>query len=99
MLLYFLQGSLPWQGFTGSDQKPKEEMILEKKETMTIDELCQDLPREFAAYFEYIGSLDFNEKPDYSYLRRAFRDLFVREGFEYDHVYDWTVIKYLMATQ
>ncbi|KAF3354155.1 hypothetical protein VdG1_07620 [Verticillium dahliae VDG1] len=37
--------------------------------------------------------------PDYSYLRKLFRDLFVREGFQYDYVFDWTVYKYQKNTQ
>ncbi|CAJ0752102.1 12861_t:CDS:2 [Entrophospora sp. SA101] len=39
-------------------------------------------------------SLRFDDKPDYSYLRKLFRDLFVREGFQYDYVFDWTIFKY-----
>ena len=31
----------------------------------------------------------FEDKPDYKYLKQLFRDLFVREGFAYDYVYDW----------
>ena len=30
---------------------------------------------------------------------KIFRDLFVREGFDYDHVHDWTVLGYLTAMQ
>lgn len=30
-------------------------------------------------------------QPDYSYLRKLFRDLFVREAFQYDYVFDWSV--------
>ena len=50
---------------------------------------------KLAVYFDYIRSLRFDEKPKYSYLRKIFRDLFVREGFDYDHVYDWTILEYL----
>lgn len=55
---------------------------------MNTEELCKGLPKEFAVYFDYIRSLDFGKEPKYSYLRKIFRDLFVREGFDYDHVYD-----------
>ena len=95
MLLYFLRGSLPWQGLTATDQTQKEELILEEKRRINTEDLCEDLPQEFAVYFDYICSLDFNEKPKYSYLRKIFRDLFVREGFDYDYVYDWTILEYL----
>lgn len=35
---------------------------------------------EFVTYFQYCRSLRFDDKPDYSYLRKMFRDLFAREG-------------------
>lgn len=37
-------------------------------------------PMEFVTYFQYCRSLRFDDKPDYSYLRKMFRDLFAREG-------------------
>ena len=40
----------------------------------------------------YCRSLRFDDKPDYSFVRRMFRDLFYREGFETDFVFDWTSI-------
>jgi len=46
-------------------------------------------------FFEHIHSLRFDETPDYAYLRRLFRDLFRRKGYEYDHVFNWTVLKFL----
>ena len=95
MLLYFLRGSLLWQGLTATDQTQKEELILEEKRKINTGDLCEDLPQEFAVYFDYIRSLKFDKKPKYSYLRKVFRDLFVREGFDYDHVYDWTILEYL----
>ncbi|KVH97927.1 Protein kinase, ATP binding site-containing protein, partial [Cynara cardunculus var. scolymus] len=36
----------------------------------------------------------FDDKPDYAYLKRIFRDLFIREGFQFDYVFDWTILKY-----
>ncbi len=31
-------------------------------------------------YFQYVRSLRFEDKPDYAFLRRMFRDLFAKEG-------------------
>ena len=66
---------------------------------MNTKDLCEGLPQEVKIYFDYIRSLDFDKKSNYSYLQKIFRDLFVREGFDYDHVYDWTTLEYLMVMQ
>lgn len=98
MPLYFLRGSLPWQGLKAEDLTEMDELILEKKRAISAGDLCGDLPKEFGTYFEHIRSLDFDETPAYTYLRKIFRNLFVREGFDHDHVFDWTILKYLMST-
>ncbi|KAF2294932.1 hypothetical protein GH714_027129 [Hevea brasiliensis] len=56
--------------------------------------LCKSYPSEFVSFFHYCRSLRFEDKPDYSYLKRLFRDLFIREGYQFDYVFDWTVLKY-----
>jgi hypothetical protein len=87
--------SLPWQGLKASEDK-RNEGIREKKVNTPIEDLCDGLPDAFANYFHYIQTLRFNSEPNYSYLRKLFRDLFVREGFEYDHLFDWTVKEFNM---
>lgn len=47
---------------------------------------------EFRAYFEHVKSLGFEDRPDYDYLKRLFRELFFRKGFTYDNVFDWDLI-------
>lgn len=67
---------------------------MRKKVATSIEALCRGYPTEFASYFHYCRSLRFDDKPDYSYLKRLFRDLFIREGFQFDYVFDWTILKY-----
>ncbi|KAG0182946.1 serine/threonine protein kinase [Apophysomyces sp. BC1021] len=93
VLMYFCRGSLPWQGLKAATKKQKYDRIMEKKMTTPTELLCRTFPSEFAIYLNYTRSLRFDDKPDYSYLRKLFRDLFVREGFQYDYVFDWTVLK------
>jgi len=59
--------------------------------TTPTESLARGFPNEFAIYLNYTRSLRFDDKPDYSYLRKLFRDLFVREGFQYDYLFDWSV--------
>jgi casein kinase I family protein HRR25 len=62
--------------------------------TTPTELLCRDFPNEFAIYLNYSRSLRFDDKPDYNYLRKLFRDLFIREGYHYDYIFDWTVKKH-----
>ncbi|XP_009336851.2 casein kinase 1-like protein 3 isoform X1 [Pyrus x bretschneideri] len=94
VLLYFLRGSLPWQGLKAATKKQKYDKICEKKLSTPIEVLCKSHPVEFASYFHYCHSLTFDQRPDYGFLKRLFRDLFSREGYEFDYVFDWTIIKY-----
>ena len=55
--------------------------------------MCKNLPEEVGLYLGYCRSLKFEEKPDIGYLRKLFKDLFYRNGFEYDYVFDWMVKK------
>ncbi|KAG7984037.1 hypothetical protein I3843_04G136800 [Carya illinoinensis] len=94
VLMYFLRGSLPWQGLKAGTKKQKYDKISEKKVSTSVEALCRGYPTEFASYFHYCRSLRFDDKPDYAYLKRIFRDLFIREGFQFDYVFDWTILKY-----
>ncbi|KAI0236313.1 serine/threonine protein kinase [Massospora cicadina] len=82
-------------GLKAISKKQKYDRIMEKKMTTPTDVLCQGYPREFAVYLNYTRSLRFDDKPDYTYLRKLFRELFVREGYQYDYVFDWTLRKYV----
>jgi casein kinase 1 epsilon len=94
VLMYFLRGSLPWQGLKAGTKKQKYDKISEKKMLTPVEVLCKSYPSEFISYFHYCRSLRFEDKPDYSYLKRLFRDLFIREGYQFDYVFDWTILKY-----
>jgi len=90
VLMYFNRGSLPWQGLKAQTKKQKYERISEKKMSTPIETLCKGFPGEFATYLNFCRSLRFDDKPDYSYLRQLFRNLFHREGYTYDYIFDWT---------
>lgn len=88
VLIYFLRGSLPWQGMSGPRHQ-KYEMLAERKQSIKPAELCKDLPDEFAAYLIYCRSVRFEKKPNYLGLRRSFSDLFTRLRYVHDDDYDW----------
>lgn len=94
VLMYFNRGSLPWQGLKAANKRQKYERISEKKMSTPIEELCKGYPIEFPTYLNYCRQLRFEERPDYSYLRQLFRTLFHRQGFTYDYVFDWNMLKF-----
>ena len=91
--MYFNKGSLPWQGLPARTKKEKYEKIRDKKLSTSIESLTKCLPEEFTIYLNYCRGLKFEEKPDIGYLRKLFKDLFYRMGYEYDFVFDWMVKK------
>jgi len=93
VLMYFNRGSLPWQGLKGQIKKQKYEKISDKKMSTPVDTLCRGFPSEFATFLNYARSLRFDDKPDYQYLRKLLRDLFMREGYKYDAIFDWTIVR------
>jgi len=93
VLMYFNRGSLPWQGMVGHTKKQKYAKITEKKIGTSVESLCHGFPTEFATYLNYTRSLRFEDTPDYNYLRKLFRDVFTREGYKYDGIFDWTILK------
>ncbi|XP_014671366.1 PREDICTED: casein kinase I isoform delta-B-like [Priapulus caudatus] len=97
VLMYCNRGSLPWQGLKAVTKRQKYERISEKKMSTPIEELCKTYSSEFATYLNFCRSLKFDDKPDYSYLRQLFRNLFHRQGFTYDYVFDWNMLKFVIA--
>lgn len=89
MFMYFLRGSLPWQGLKADTLKERYQKIGDTKRATPIEILCEGFPEEFATYLRYVRRLDFFETPDYEYLKKLFIDLFHREGFSHDGVFDW----------
>ena len=93
VFMYFNRGSLPWQGLRAKTKKEKYEAIKDKKVSTSIEALCKGYSEEFTTYLDYCHKLNFDEKPDYGLLRKLFKDLYIRKGFECDFIYDWNIPK------
>ena len=94
MLVYFLLGRLPWQGLkvphgVAGTASQKHRVILDKKTATSLPELCQGCPVEFQEFLQYCRELQFDAKPDMTYVRNLFRGLYRRHGFENSKQWDW----------
>lgn len=94
MLIYFINGSLPWQGlaFDEKDKEDKYKLIGRMKQETSIDTLCKGLPPAFHDYMSHVRTLSFKERPNYKYLYDVLMKSFFNLGFVWDK-YDWEYIK------
>ena len=91
VLLYFLRGSLPWQGLKVKTKEARYQKILEKKKETTSEELCKNFPEEFQEYVTYTRNLGYTDDPDYDMLKGLFSSLLCdKMGENFDFIYDWT---------
>ena len=63
-----------------STKKQKYDCIMQKKTTTPTDLLCRGSPNEFGIFLNYTRALRFDDKPNNSYLRKLFHDVFMWEG-------------------
>ena len=89
MLIYFINGSLPWQNVQKKTEKEIIDEIFNIKRNISLKDLCNGLPEEFYLYMKYSRLLRFVEKPDYKYLRKLMYSVLVKNNWEYDFDYDW----------
>lgn len=89
VFMYFLRGSLPWQGLKAATNKQKYEKIGERKQQVEVSELCSGYPLEFAKYVNYARNLKFEENPDYEYLLKLFNQVIKKGNIKEDYNYDW----------
>jgi serine/threonine protein kinase len=89
VLMYFLRGSLPWQGLKIAQNEDRYTVIYNKKRSTSTEELCKGYPEEMKAYFNYVKELKFEDDPDYNVLRGFFNAIMERNNFVCDYKYDW----------
>lgn len=89
MLMYFLRGSLPWQGLNADTIKERYRKIGEVKQATKIKDLCGDYPEQFARYLTYARGLEFTEQPDYKRQIAMFEGLMKAKGWPIDWEFDW----------
>ena len=86
-------------GISAKTLDEKNKIIAGMKESIPIRELCDGLPEEFVTYMKHVRKLEFEETPNYSLLRSLFRQVFIREKFVSDNVFDWTVQKVVLSKE
>ena len=78
MLIFFMRGKLPWQGVTGNKKMERYLKIYKMKKNVLPEDLCKSLPRQMTDFMRYVKQLEFEQDPDYNYLRNLFNSILKR---------------------
>jgi len=93
IIMYFIRGSLPWQGLKINRKDDRYKKICEKKKETSAKDLCSGFPSEFEAFVQYTRKLQFTEVPNYGYLKSLLKTIIKKSGFIIDFYYDWCTTK------
>ena len=95
MLIYLSKDNLPW--ISTEKLKLEKSQIIQEiyklKRFYTPEKLCTDLPVEFREYIKYVRKLEFEEKPDYNYLKGLFISVLSRNELKNDLCFSWIINK------
>jgi serine/threonine protein kinase len=93
IIMYFIRGSLPWQGLKVNKKEDRYKKICEKKKETSAKDLCAGFPSEFETFVSYTRNLQFTEVPNYNYLRNLLKTILKKGGYTFDFDYDWCTTK------
>lgn len=91
IFIYILKGELPWENIQGETKEKKYEIIMNMKREINTLELCSEMPLEFSIYLNYCRNLEYDETPDYSYLKGLFINLsnFICKKDKLNSYFEW----------
>lgn len=92
ILVYFMNGELPWHNLPAKDKEEKYKKIMEKKIETKIEDLCLGASPEFGQFMYYCRNLKFEEEPNYVSLWKKFEDCFFGNGYHKGFDYDWNLM-------
>lgn len=82
MILYFLNGTLPWEQHLANKMEWRDLMkkIKEEKQSFNLTQLEKKIPKEIEDLLVYVKGLQNNEIPDYDLIRKKLKT-FYRKNF------------------
>ena len=88
-IIELAKGCLPWSTITGNTKDELYDKILQSKINTSIDILCSGLPTQFKQYVEYVRKMEYEQEPDYNYLKNLFLSILRERGQTMNYEYDW----------
>ena len=85
-----MRGKLPWQGVTGTKKMERYLKIYKMKKNVTPEDLCKSLPNQMVQFTKYIKNLEFEQEPDYNYLRGLINSILKQRKANLDSlIFSW----------
>ena len=92
IILYFIKGDLPWGSVKGKTKEEKYQKVMDLKVANKPDELCKDLPTEIKLIFDYVFELEFEDRPNYNYIKSLLTKAMEKMRYKNDNQFDWMFI-------
>ena len=80
MLIYLIKGRLPWDNIRVDNKRSSYLKLSLYKKNLSPEILCSNLPKEFSDYIRYVKNLNFEDDPDYNYLKSLFQIMLKKQG-------------------
>ena len=94
VLVYFLNGHLPWERIKNKNKQERYKLILNMKKKISEENLVGDRNNaEFIEFVKYCRKLKFEEKPDYDYLRGLMINCINKNNKSVDNFYNINISK------
>ena len=95
IICYFIRGELPWDSVKAKVKEEKYKEIFEIKQEYNAEKLSENFPIELKIFFEYVFQLEFETKPNYTYLKSLISKAIENTGNVNDMAFDWLFIELL----
>ena len=95
MLVYLSKNYLPWIEYEKQkiNKMKKYKLVCASKIENIPEILCAGLPIEFSEYLKYVKNLEFEQEPNYNYMRKLFLDVLSRYNYQNDFIFSWILNK------
>ena len=89
VIIYLFLGKLPWSNAKFYSIKDVFVKIATIRNKISNENLCKGMPKEMNDYMNYVMSLNYEQCPNYEYLRNLFRSVLGKIGESNEELFSW----------
>ena len=89
LFIYLFQGFLPWSKLKVKNIYQAIECVKIIKQKTSLKKLCAQMPQEMYDYMDYVYKLNYDNNPNYTFLRSLFSNILRKIGEKNDLIFSW----------